>query len=193
VQPLPFDNGAFEEWDAEIVKGLGRGKLIVPDDVRRDNPTLEAAILAHAWPKLSQARGKFFFVLDETGSKMATYIGGHASLKGRMMFVNAAEGQPEAAFRIVNEPKQDWAYIQYLVRSGYYVRTRADADMVEARAGDYSRWRAALISGAQVISTDYYVPDSRLGTGYFVKLPGGQPGRWNVLLPPNDRPLPGLR
>ena len=87
---------------------------------------------------------------------------------------------------------KDWAYIQYLVRSGYYVRTRADADTTEARKGDYSRWRDALISGAQVISTDYYVPDRRFGTGYFVQLPGGQAGRWNILLLPAERPLPPL-
>jgi hypothetical protein len=190
VKPLPFDKAAFEAWDAEILKGLGREKLITPDDVRGAYPTLEAAVLAHAWPQLSRARGKFFFVLDETGHKLEAYIGGHPSLKGRILFVNAPEGRPEAAFRIVNEPKRDWAYIQYLVRSGYYVRTRADADTVEARAGDYSRWRAALISGAQIISTDYYVPDTRFGTGYAIKLPGGQPGRWNILLLPNDRPLP---
>jgi hypothetical protein len=190
VQPLKFDKTAFDAWDAEIVKGLGRSRLLTPDDVRGDYPTLEAAVLAHAWPTLSQARGKFFFVLDETGPKLETYIAGHAGLKGRVMFVNQQEGHPEAAFRIVNEPKRDWAYIQYLVRSGYYVRTRADADTVEARKGDWSRWQAALISGAQVISTDYYVADPRFGTGYFVKLPGGMPGRWNTLLLPTERPLP---
>jgi hypothetical protein len=68
----------------------------------------------------------------------------------------------------------------------------ADADTVEARTGDYSRWRAALISGAQIISTDYYVPESRFGTGYVIKLPGDRPGRWNILLLPNERPLPPL-
>lgn len=190
VQPLQFDKAAFDAWDAELLKGMGRDKLITPDDVRGSYPTLEAAVLAHAWPKLSDARGKFFFVLDEVGQKQQTYLQGHPSLKGRVMFVNANEAHPEAAFRIVNEPRQDWAYIQYLVRSGYYVRTRADADTVEARKNDYSRWRDALISGAQVISTDYYVPDPTLKTGYHVSLPGGLPGRWNTLLLPTDRPLP---
>ncbi|MDQ2841215.1 MAG: phosphatidylinositol-specific phospholipase C1-like protein, partial [Acidobacteriota bacterium] len=114
------------------------------------------------------------------------------SLKGRMMFVNATEGRPEAAFRIVNEAQRDWAYIQYLVRSGYFVRTRADADTVEARKGDYTRWRDALISGAQIISTDYYLPDPRLRTGYQLQLPGGKPGCWNTLLLPAERPLPPL-
>jgi hypothetical protein len=190
VQPLKFNKAAFDAWDAEILKGLGRSRLILPEDIRGSYLTLESAVLAHAWPKLSDARGKFFFVLDEKGAKLQTYIAGHPSLKGRVMFVNQKEGNPEAAFRIVNEPRKDWAYIQYLVRSGYYVRTRADADTVEARKGDWSRWQAALISGAQIISTDYYVPDPRLKTGYFVKLTGGTPGRWDTLLLPPERPLP---
>jgi hypothetical protein len=186
VEPAKFDKAAFDGWDKEILEGLGRSKLITPDDVRGSYPTLESAVLAHAWPPLAAARGKFFFVLDETGEKMETYIAGHPSLKGRVMFVNADEGRPEAAFRIVNEPKEDWAYIQYLVRSGYFVRTRADADTKEAREGDYSRQRAALISGAQIISTDYYVPNPAFHTGYHVNL---QP-RWNSVLLPAMRPLP---
>ncbi len=188
VEPLKFDKTAFDAWDAELLQGLGRDKLIMPDDVRGAYPTLEAAVLAHAWPKLSQARGKFFFVLDETGKKLETYVEDHPSLRGRVMFVNQTEGHAEAAFRIVNDPKQDWAYIQYLVRSGYYVRTRADADTVEARKADYSRLRMALISGAQLISTDYYVPDARFVGGYVVRLPA----RWNSLLLPLERPLPPI-
>jgi hypothetical protein len=119
---------------------------------------------------------------------METYIEGHPSLKGRVMFVNANEGHAEAAIRIVNEPKADWPYIQYLVRAGYFVRTRADADTVEARKGDYTRWQAALNSGAQVISTDYYVPNPSFGTGYQVHLNA----RWNILLLPPERPLPPI-
>lgn len=190
VKPLPFDKAAFDGWDAEILNGLGRERLITPDDVRGDYRTLEEAVLSQAWPPLSKVRGKFFFVLDEEGKKLDTYVEGHPSLRGRVMFVNQKEGHEEAAFRIVNEPQTDWAYIQYLVRSGYYVRTRADAGTAEARKGDYSRWHRALISGAQVISTDYYVSNPKFKTGYVVKLPGGQPARWNTLLLPQDRPLP---
>jgi hypothetical protein len=192
TRPLPFDRAAFDAWDAEIREVLPPAKLITPDDVRGSYKTLEEAVLAHAWPTLEQARGRFLFVLDETGATLETYVEGHPSLRGRVMFVNAEEGRPEAAFRIVNETQEKLAYIQYLVRSGYLVRTRADADTAEARRGDYSRWQAALASGAQVISTDYYDADPALGTGYRVRLPGGRPGRWNVLLLPAVRPLPAL-
>jgi hypothetical protein len=191
VPLLKFDKAAFDAWDAEIVSGLGRERLITPDDVRGKYPTLEAAVLAQSWPALESARGKFLFVLDEEGRKRDTYIEGHPSLRGRVMFTNSTEGHPEAAFRIVNEAQQDAAYIQYLVRSGYYVRTRADSDTVEARKNDYTRWQAALISGAQVISTDYYQPDPAVGP-YHVQLPSNRPGRWNPLLLPEDWPLPEL-
>ncbi|HYZ84978.1 MAG TPA: phosphatidylinositol-specific phospholipase C1-like protein [Bryobacteraceae bacterium] len=192
VKPLPFDAPAFDAWDAEIREVLPPSKLITPDDVRGKYPTLEAAVLAHAWPTIGQSRGKFLFVLDEQGEKLKTYVNGHPSLKGRVMFVNAPEGTPESAVLIMNEPIEQLTQIQYLVRSGYFVRTRADAETVEARKGDYSRWKAALASGAQIISTDYYVADERFGTGYRVQLPGGAPGRWNTLLLPEVRPLPAL-
>ncbi len=54
VKPLKFDKAAYDAWDAELLSGLGRERLITPDDVRGSYPTLEAAVLAHAWP---EARG----------------------------------------------------------------------------------------------------------------------------------------
>jgi hypothetical protein len=189
VKPLPFDETAFDAWDAEIRSVFPPEKLITPDDVRGQFPTLEAAALAHAWPALGKARGKFLFVLDETGEKLDAYVKGHPSLKGRMMFVNATEGRPEAAFRIVNDPIESFHYIQKLVRDGYIVRTRADADTHEAREGDYSRMEAAFASGSQYVSTDYYRPNPDFRTGYQVKLPGGRPGRWNPVIAPPVKEL----
>ena len=190
IQPLPFDAAAYDAWDAEIREVLPPEKLMTPDDVRGEFPSLEAAVLAHAWPALGNARGRFLFVLDESGPKLETYAAGHPSLEGRVMFVNAHEGRPEAAFRIVNDPITSFHYIQKLVRAGYLVRTRADAETREARQNDYTRMQAAFDSGAQFVSTDYYYPNPDFGTSYQVKLPGGSPGRWNPLLSPPLKNLP---
>jgi len=189
VRPLPFDRAAFDAWDAEIRAVLPAERLLTPDDVRGDFPTLEAAVLAHAWPKLGDVRGRFLFVLDQDGPKLETYVLGHPSLVGRVMFVNAREGRPEAAFRIVNNPLADFHYIQKLVRAGYIVRTRADANTTEARSGDTSKRDAAFASGAHFVSTDYYREDPKFDSGYEVRLPGGGPARWNPLLGP---PVSGL-
>ena len=53
---------------------------------------------------------------------------------------------------------------------GYLVRTRSDANTTEARENDYSRFEAALESGAQIISTDYYLPDTLFGNAFHITL-----------------------
>jgi hypothetical protein len=80
--------------------------------------------------------------------------------------------------------------IRVAVRRGYVVRTRADADTREARAGDTARRRAAFASGAQWVSTDFPAPGmaARFGSAYEVRLPGHRPARCNpVTAPPGCR------
>lgn len=180
VTPLPFDKQAWADLDKEIRQVLG-DRLYAPDDLRGEYSTLREAVLA-GWPTLNELRGKFMFVLDDSEQKIQSYIDGHPSLEGRAMFVDAPEESPEASFRIVNDPRNRLAYIQALVRQGFIVRTRADADTLEARQGDTARLDAALASGAQIISTDYYVIDNRLETEYKAELPGDVVARCNPVL-----------
>lgn len=190
TRPIPFDEQAYDALDQEFLAVFPPERIIKPDDVRGSYETLEQAVLAHNWPTLDQSRGKVMFVLDQSGHKLEAYAKGHPSLKGRVMFVNAREGRPEAAFRIVNDPIGQADYIRRLVRQGYLVRTRADAGTREARSGDTRRREAAFASGAHFVSTDYYQPDPRFRTGYMVSLPGGGAARWNPLFsdPPNSPP-----
>lgn len=185
TKPLPFSSMAFDSLDLEIVSVIPRDRIITPDDVRQDFETLEAAVRAHNWPTLERARGKFIFVLDERGEKRDNYVNGHPSLTERIMFANVPPGNPEAGFLIMNNPTRDLDTIRQLVSQGYMIRTRADAGTVEARKGDYSRLEAALKSGAQFISTDYYVPDERFGTGYKVSLPNQVIARCNPVIGPD--------
>ncbi|WP_421918744.1 phosphatidylinositol-specific phospholipase C1-like protein [Marinifilum sp.] len=156
--PLPFNKDAFDNLDLEIRSVFKENKLITPDLVRGKYESLEEAILNKAWPKLNDVKGRFLFVLDEKAEKIALYLKGHPNLHGRILFVNSPEGSPEAAFRIINNPIKDLDYIKELVAKGYMVRTRADAGTKEARKNDYTKFEKALESGAQVISTDYYIP-----------------------------------
>jgi hypothetical protein len=59
------------------------------------------------------------------------------------------------------------------------VRTRADADTVQARSGDTRQQEAAWASGAHFVSTDYPFPDDRFGTGYVAAVPGDGVARCN--------------
>ena len=126
--------------------------------MRGDFETVEEAILKKGWPELSKLKGRFLFVLDEKEEKINRYLENHPLLKNGVLFVNSKEGNPEAAFRIINDPIKEFEYIKELVAKGYMIRTRADAGTKESRTNDYERFEKAKASGAQVISTDYYIP-----------------------------------
>jgi hypothetical protein len=100
------------------------------------------------------------------------------------MFTSSPPGSPESAFVKVNQPLGNEAFISQLVSAGYIVRTRADANTLEARFGFTARRDAALASGAQFVSTDYPEPDPDFGTGYSVAIAGGTNARCNPVLSP---------
>jgi hypothetical protein len=144
-------------------------------------------VLERGWPRLGEARGRVLFALDN-GSLRLEYQQGRGSREGRVLFTNSSPGEDDAAFVKLNDPIGDADRIPELVRAGYLVRTRADGDTVQARSGDTTQRDAAIVSGAQFVSTDYPVPDPIFGTGYFVEIPGGSPGRCNpVNAPPGCR------
>lgn len=184
VIPLPFDAAALNRIDEEIRSVFPPGQLLVPDDVRGDFATLEAAILTNGWPRLREARGKIMFALDNGGDKRDTYVVGHPSLEGRVLFTDSPPGSPEAAFMKRNDPLGNPGEIESLVEQGYMVRTRADADTVQSRTNDTTQRDAALASGAHFISTDYPVPDPRF-SDYQVRLPGDGIARCNPVSPGN--------
>jgi hypothetical protein len=180
VRPLAFDALAWDALDAEFRAGLG-DKLETPDAVRGSSASLERTVLERGWPTLDELRGKFLVALDDSLPKMEAYAAGHAALAGRAMFANLPQGRAEAAVLIMNEPIEQESAIEAAVRAGYLVRTRADADTLEARKNDTTRRVAAFASGAQLVSTDYYLPDARFGNDYRVALPGGGVARCNPL------------
>ena len=186
VVPAPFDLTALNEIDREVRSVFAPGDLITPDDVRHGAATLEQAVLSGTgWPTVGASRGKVMFMLDNE-SKAALYAQGHPSLSGRVLFSPTNPGTPESAFIKDNDPLGadglEWQRIQGYVARGYVVRTRADADTIQARTGDTTMRDAALNSGAQWVSTDYPTrADSIFGTGYFVRIPGGGVARCNPI------------
>jgi hypothetical protein len=171
LRPLPFGEDAWLAMDAEIRAAFGE-RLIEPAEVIGDD--------GPDWPLLDSVRGGYLAILDEGGSKRASYA---ARWQERAMFANLPETEPGAAVLVVNDPVESFDRIQSLVRRGFIVRTRADADTREARTGDTSRRDRSLASGAQLVSTDYYLPAAHFGTEYQVGIPGGM--RCNPLLRPS--------
>ena len=185
--PVAFGEAELAALEAEILSVFPRNEILTPDDVRGAEPSLPEALRKSGWPKLQAVRGRVMFGMDNQSAVRDLYLKGHEALEGRLLFVSVPPDNPAAAWMKENDAITDFQHIQDLVRAGFLVRTRADADTVEARANDTRRRDRALASGAQFISTDYPEPDRRF-TPYAVRFENGIVVRSN---PVNGNP--GLR
>nr|WP_295867451.1 Ca2+-dependent phosphoinositide-specific phospholipase C [uncultured Chitinophaga sp.] len=182
AEVLPFDEKAFDALDQEVIAQLGKDKLITPDDVHGQFPTLREAVLAKNWPTVKAARGKFIFLLlpSTAGMNLASdYVKNKPNLEGRVMFMQSQPQDSYAAFLLLDNAIVRQQEIQQAVQQGFLVRTRSDIETYEAKVNDHTRAEAAFKSGAQVISTDFFRPGNGYGTPYFVTLPGGGEARAN--------------
>ncbi|HXA39190.1 MAG TPA: phosphatidylinositol-specific phospholipase C1-like protein [Phenylobacterium sp.] len=176
-----FTPQVLDALDAEIRAVFPEREMVTPDQVRGHYATLPEAVAHGGWPTLKSARGKVVFLLDQTNIT-PTYVAGHPALKGRALFTNARAGDPDAGFVEQNEGTPE--AIAALVKQGYLVRTRSDADTKEARTGDTAQRDRALASGAQMVSTDYPWYEPSRWTGYAVSLPGHASVRCNPVNAP---------
>ncbi|MES2658263.1 MAG: Ca2+-dependent phosphoinositide-specific phospholipase C [Verrucomicrobiota bacterium] len=156
TRPLPFDEAQLKTVETEILAELAKEQILTPDQVRGDFPTLHDAVTKRGWPKLSEAAGKFIFCLDNEGVVRDRYLAlsPAKNLTGRLLFTSVPRDHPAAAWMKRNDPVGGFDEIQSLVKTGFMVRTRADGNLKEVRAKDYTRFKKAVASGAQWISTD---------------------------------------
>jgi len=168
---LRFDPEAMDTIDREIRSVFAERELITPDQVRGRRATLREAVTRDGWPRLTAARGRVLFALDAPPDQVERYRRS-SSFNGRVLFPNVEEASPDAAYITLNDPAKQAKRIRAAVAAGLIVRTRADADTLEARRNDTSRQTTAFRAGAQYVSTDYMQPDPRLST-YRATLPGG--------------------
>jgi hypothetical protein len=156
VSPLTFTQNDYTALDNEIKKVLTTEKLITPDVIRGELPSLEQAILTNGWPSIESLKGQFLFVFDGNSRQRELYRTEHPSLSDRVMFASFEPGQPEAAYLIMNDPIKQFDQIKQRVKQGYMIRTRADANLSNNNSQRTKRRQAAFNSGAQIISTDFY-------------------------------------
>lgn len=167
--PEPIGAPELAALDEEIRAVFDDEHLLTPDDVRGSASTLREAVTTTGWPTLAASRGKVLFALLNDDGKRAAYVEGHPSLRERVMFTLSGVDAAESAVVSRPDPVGQAAEIAALAPKGFLVRTRADADTVEARSGDVARRDAALASAAAWVSTDFVTADAKFGKGYVVE------------------------
>lgn len=158
TKALPFSREAYDDLDKEIYAVLSPEKIIKPLDLKGTFQSIRERLTQKGWPTKAECLGKFIFILE--GNHDEIYL---ANGLNHPMFVYGNPGEDNTAFVVKNDPIGHEEEINQLTHT-YIVRTRSDAGTLEARANDYTRFNAAVKSGAQIISTDYYKADPMIGT-----------------------------
>jgi hypothetical protein len=177
-KPATWDAVQMRNMEKEILTVFASEKLITPDSVRGRAKTLRDAVHDNGWPSLDDCRGKVMFALDNGGRIKNTYLKLKPDLKGALLFASVGKNHPAAAFFKINDPVGQFGQIQRLVKAGFLVRTRADADTAEARSNDINRRDKAFASGAHFISTDFPAAVDEISP-YEVRLPNDRTHRHN--------------
>ncbi len=173
----------YKDVESDILSVFSRERILTPDDVRGDYPTLRDAIINAGWPTLGETRGKVFFHVNDSGEFRNSYLSAYPDLKGALMFIDSSPDDSYAGVMPMNNPVGDFERIQSAVMQGFIVRTMAGNCCDDAINKDYTEITAALESGAHFISTDFPSPDNEYG--YYLEIPGGNPSRCNPLTAPS--------
>ena len=151
---IPFDQKAFLDLEQEISAILTPSQIFKPSDFKKNYSTLQERVVAEGWPLLEELRGRFIFILEGSNNHI------YRAFVSPMLFQYGNQSDANTVFLLRNNAVASETEIRELT-SQFIVRTRSDAGSVESRANNYDTWNAALRSGAQIISTDYYKADER--------------------------------
>ena len=184
ARPVEMNAELFDDLEAEVLSVFDEEDIITPDDVRGDAPTLEEAVLDSGWPALGESRGKVMFALVDTAASRDIYTADAPALEDRVFFTSSEPGRPDAAFLRIDDSLEHPVELEEAAEAGYLIRTRTDEPGIHAVSNDVALRDSAMASGAQFLSTDYYVAEPT--TGYVVQLPGGVAARCNPVTAPAD-------
>ena len=148
-----------------IKEKLGE-RLFQPHELIEENKTLKETINESGWPSLSSLRGKVIMVLHP-GGFTSEYVDIDPTLLELAMFPSVYADQVTrdyTAFVVENNPES--TQIPVLINQNYIVRTRIDSDLYFTN----ELMQSALLSGAQILTSDYTIARSDLSVTQMIYL-----------------------
>ena len=169
--------GHYHLIEQEILSVWPRQRILTPDEVRKDYPTLPQAILAEGSPTLAQLRGRAIFSSWIATPTEITTPSLLPSLSSKLLFVDATSASdPFAALFKIDDVESNLAQVIELVSAGFIVTSNTDS--VDASdEGNTNRAKQTLQAGVHYISSDF--PVEQADRAYWFELPDGKPARCN--------------
>lgn len=162
------------ELDQLIVETLGH-HLYKPSDLMIDDLTVKQTITTLGWPSVHELLGKVMIVLHPNNFN-DRYESIDPTMKSQAMFIGSYSDDLDhdyTSFIVHNHV--DVESIQSLIDQGYIVRTRMDESLIF----DHNRYMDALISGAQILTSDFTAGRKDLDDDFVIDLGGHMIIRYN--------------
>ena len=164
---IPFSDEVYNQLDHEMSTVFNNSDLLTPSMLKDTFTNIKTRLHKNGWPTINSCLGKVVFILE--GENSAIYRNDIENGIDRPMFVFGSPNDNSTAFLLRNYSMGHEKEMAELSKH-YIIRTRSDAGTLEARDNNYNRFKSCLKSKAQIISTDYYMPDSRFGN-FCIKFP----------------------
>jgi len=149
---IGFNAQALQELDSVFKQMLTT--LFSAEEFKNTDNSLRERIDNQGWPSIGEVRGRIFVIVQGSGVELYPETQG--------AFVYGVPENKNCIFLLRDDPNSSFSEIKTL-QNKFIIRTRSDAGTIEARANDYTRYNRAIMSGAQIISTDYYLPNPQIG------------------------------
>lgn len=159
-------------------------RLLTPDDVQGESPTLRERLQTEGWPTLGELRGQVLVTILDTDAPAEIYTNGYTTLAGRPMFVRADADQLELPWAAIAKlGTGDTEAIAAALAGNLLIATNVcGAD--ESDDDCFAQRQDALDAGIHMLKDDFPapVPDR----DYWLDLPDGNPARCNPVTAPPE-------
>ncbi len=159
LDPKLRDIGAEELRDLnDLIIAELDNHLVMPEQMKADNKTLNETIVSQGWPSVQSLLGKVIIVLHP-GEFSTAYYELNLSDEKQAMFIGVYHNDIEKSYAsFVVHNSLDVELISSMVELGLIVRTRIDDNLVFSWV-DFDK---AMSSGAQILTSDFTIGRSDL-------------------------------
>lgn len=157
IDPYKITNE--QELDQVILSIWPSDKIITPDEVRAESPTLRTALIQNGWPLIAQLRGRIMFVLLNQDHHHDAYLGEQSDVVNRLLFIRGGAERDYGSIVEWGDPRQYESDLAQAYYGNYLIRVKADDPIQNISERSVQREIVLTQSYAHWINSDFVNTD----------------------------------
>jgi hypothetical protein len=134
-------------------------KIITPDEIRAEAPTLRTALNQNGWPPIAQLRGRIMFVLLNQDHHHDAYLGEQSDVVNRLLFIRGGAERDYGSIVEWGDPRNHESDLAQAYYGNYLIRVKADDPIQNISERSLQREVVLTQSYAHWINSDFINAD----------------------------------